>query len=169
MTAWHLAGIRSTNFVNRPTGIHFHASFKQLKSCCSLFTTLFEHTRSRMDHRFSMGFRPADWAGQVKMGTLFSSNQTFVTLAVCLGSLFCRNVQFTLPKSMSSLANISLSRKSPPSIRLKMPRHLLRTLPTHLSSYRALWSSLTPLPTSNSFLSLGRHMCDHFIRVVFNG
>ncbi len=85
MTAWHLACIRSTNFVNRPTGIHFHASFKQLKSCCSLFTTLFEHTRSRMGHRFSMGFRPGDWAGLVKKEHFILLKPDFCNLGSMLG------------------------------------------------------------------------------------
>ena len=45
-------------------------------------------------HKFSIGFKSGDWLGQFRVLIPLFSNHSFVSFAICLGSLSCWSMKF---------------------------------------------------------------------------
>jgi len=66
------------------------------QSSSSFAGFLFLHCWSRMDHKFSMGLKSGDWAGQFKRHIPFFCINSLFNLAVFFGSLSSWKIQFSL-------------------------------------------------------------------------
>ena len=54
----------------------------------------YEHWTFKVFHKFSTGFKSGDWLGQLRVLIPLFSNHSFVSFAICLGSLSCRSTKF---------------------------------------------------------------------------
>ena len=108
LTALIRAGIDCTNLWQSAGVIRSQASLHTCQSCCSL-----ESRRStsccfcfRIAHKFSIGFRSGDCAGQVKTTYWLVFNHSFVRFAVCFGSLSCTKTACWSPNKSCMLGLI---------------------------------------------------------------
>jgi len=79
-----------------PIGSDSHSSFSRSKNSSSFAGFLFLHSWSRMNYKFSKGFKSGDCAGQFKLRIPFFCINSLFNLAVFFGSLSSWKIQFSL-------------------------------------------------------------------------
>ncbi len=101
ISLWHCSGVMRAQVA---LIVAFSSSaLLGLAYCIFLFT---------IPHRFSMGLRSGEFAGQLRTGIPWSLNQVLVALALCAGAKSCWKMKSASPYSWSAAGSMKWSKTS---------------------------------------------------------
>ncbi len=101
ISLWHCSGV-----------MRAQAALIVAFSSSALLGLAYRIFRFTIPHRFSMGLRSGEFAGQLRTGMPWSLNQVLVALALCAGAKFCWKMKSASPKSWSAAGSMKCSKTS---------------------------------------------------------
>ena len=82
-----------------------HSSWHNSSNCLLFYGFRLWTLTFKVFHKFSIGFKSGDWLGQLRVLIPLFSNHSFVSFAVCLGSLSCWSTKFRpCPKEVADFS-----------------------------------------------------------------